>query len=95
MERVSHIEAIVSPPHGEDMTTLQFGLPPANHDISDSSDTSEASQTPQRKANISTGSVKVDDVNINLDEEDMSEGETNELLNPEVEDDDEMAVEDS
>jgi hypothetical protein len=92
MERVSHIEAIVSPPHGEDMTTLQFGLPPANHDISDSSETSEASQT---MANNSTGSGKVDDVNINLDEEDMSEGETNELLNPEVEDDDEMAVEDS
>jgi hypothetical protein len=46
-------------------------------------------------ANDSTGSGKVDDININLGEEDMSEGETNELLNPEVEDEDEMAVEDS
>jgi hypothetical protein len=88
-----HIEATVSPPRGTDMATLQSGLPPVNHDLSTSdSDSSEASQT---MANNSTGSGKVDDVNINLDEEDMSEGKTNELLNPEVKDDDEMAVEDS
>jgi hypothetical protein len=75
------------------MATLQSGLPPANHDLSTSdTDSSEASQT---MANNSTGSGKVDDININLGEEDMSEGETNELLNPVVEDDDEMAVEDS
>jgi hypothetical protein len=91
--RVSHIKAIVSPPHGTNMATLQSGLPPANHDLSTSdSDSSEASEASQLMANNSTGSGKVDNVKINLD---MSEGETNELLNPEEEDNDEMAVEDS
>jgi hypothetical protein len=92
-ERVSYLETIVSPPHGADMATLHFGLPGlplANHDISTSgSDSSEASQ---RKVNNSTGSVKVDDIKINLDEESMSEDEVNELLEPEEEDGNEMVV---
>jgi hypothetical protein len=72
--RVNYPETIVSPPHGAD--ALHFGLPglpPANHDISTSgSDSSEASEASQRRANNSTGSLKVDDVKINLDEETMS-----------------------
>jgi hypothetical protein len=77
------------------MATLQSGLPPAAiHDLSASeSDSSEASEASQVLANISTGSVKVDDVKINLDEESMSKGETNDLLQDE--DDDEMVVETS
>jgi hypothetical protein len=53
--------------------------------------------TPVTKAgaNTTTGSDKVDDVNINLDEESMSEGEQEELLNAEDEVDDEMAVDGS
>jgi hypothetical protein len=95
--RINNIEAIVSPPppHGTNMATLQSGLPPAAiHDLSASeSDSSEASEASQVLANISTGSVKVDDVKINLDEESMSKGETNDLLQDE--DDDEMVVETS
>jgi hypothetical protein len=78
--RANYSETIVSPPHGAD--ALLFGLPLAIHDISTSgSDSSEASQ---RRANNSTGSLKVDEVKINLDEETMSEGGTDDLINPEV-----------
>jgi hypothetical protein len=66
-----HIEATVSPPQGTNMATLQSGLPPANHDLSSTSD-SDASEASQTMANDSTGSGKVDDININLGEEDMS-----------------------
>jgi hypothetical protein len=91
----NHHEAIVSPPHGANMEALSFGLPPVNHNLSSSeSDTSEASEESQVLANNSTGSGKVDDVKINLDEVDMSEGETEELLNPKVHDE-EMVLEDS
>jgi hypothetical protein len=77
------------------MATLSSGLPPVNHNLSSSeSDTSEALEASQVLANISTGSGKVDDVKINLDEEDMSEGETDELLNLEVYDE-EMVTEDT
>jgi hypothetical protein len=77
------------------MESLSSGLPPVNHNLSSSeSDTSEASEASQVLANNSTGSGKVDDVKINLDKEDMSEGETEELLNPEVYDE-EMVLEDS
>jgi hypothetical protein len=72
--------SVVSPPHGAE--ALHFGLP-ANHDVSDS-DSSVASVASQRRNNTSTGSLKVDDVKINLGEETMSEGEADELLNPEV-----------
>jgi hypothetical protein len=71
---------VVSPPHGAE--ALRFGLT-ANHDVSDS-DSSVASVASQRRNNTSTGSLKVDDVKINLGEETMSEGEADELLNPEV-----------
>jgi hypothetical protein len=55
-----------------------------NYDISTSgSDTSEASA---QRANITTGSEKVDDVGINLDEVEMSEDEVESLLEPEEED---------
>jgi hypothetical protein len=61
-----------------------------NHDISTSgSDSSEASAA---RANITTGSEKVDDVGINLDEVEMSEDEVESLLEPEEEDDNTMIV---
>jgi hypothetical protein len=77
------------------MEALASGLPPVNHTLSSSeSDTSEASEESQVRANTSTGSGRVDDVKINLNEVDMSEGETEELLNPK-EPDEEMGREDS
>jgi hypothetical protein len=91
----NHHEAIVSPPHGANMEALASGLPAVNHTLSSSdSDTSEASEESQVRANTSTGSGRVDDVKINLNEVDMSEGETDELLNPKVTDE-EMGLEDS
>jgi hypothetical protein len=94
-----YLKAIVSPPPPPPPPWDGYGNPaawpprppPANHDIS-TSDSSQASEASQRRANNSTGSVKVDDININLDKESMSEDEVNGLLEPEEVDDNEMVV---